>query len=342
MEIRLSWRVADMSLSSTHMRAIVMDHFGDPEVLHMAEVERPQIAPGQVIIDLDYAAVNPADWKARRGWLAQYFEYHFPFILGFDGAGTVAQVGEGVTHVAVGDRVVTACNQGRGEHGTYAAQVRADAERVVRLPDGVDSIAGAALPTAGMTSYAAVIDIGKVKPGQHVLINGGAGGCGSYAIRLACLAGAKVAATCGPANIDYVKRLGALPIDYRAGSVGRQVQAFASEGIDLLVDTVGQGTLIEAVAWMRPGGIIAPIVTLVAEEQGYDAAAATQRGVSIHPTMSLFPDQPRQLAALVGHLARGNFADIALTTMPLSAAGDAHSIIEQGHVRGKILLDISR
>src|SRR5690349_19260927 len=119
------------------MQAMVLDHFGGPEVLHMATLERPCAAPRGVIVQVAYAGVNPADWKTREGWLAQFFEYQFPFVLGFDAAGVVAELGEGVTDLAIGDRVVTASNMGRGERGTYAQYVASDRERVVKLPDWV-------------------------------------------------------------------------------------------------------------------------------------------------------------------------------------------------------------
>ena len=120
------------------MRAMVLDSFGGPEVLHMAEIERPRAAPGNVIVQVAYASVNPADWKAREGWLARYFEYQFPFVVGFDAAGIVAEVGEGVTELKVGDRVVTASNQGLGERGSYAEYVASAVERLLRpvLPPG--------------------------------------------------------------------------------------------------------------------------------------------------------------------------------------------------------------
>lgn len=321
------------------MQAMVLNRFGGPEVLEMATIERPLADPGQVVVRVAYAGVNPADWKAREGWLSRYFQYQFPFVVGFDAAGIVAAIGEGVTGLAVGDRVVTASNQGKGERGSYAQYVRSDRERVVKLPDHVPLQDAAALPTAAITAWEAVFDVGGTKAGQHVLVNGGAGGTGGFAVQLAKMAGAKVAATCGPANLDYVRGLGAdLAIDYREGKVREAVAAWAPEGVDLVVDTVGQGSLLDSVEMVRPGGIVAPIGTLIADEPMPDPARAAERGVAIVPTIANFARQERQLNALVEALADGRIRAPQIELLPLAEAGEAQRRVAAGHVRGKLLL----
>ncbi len=324
------------------MEAMVLNRFGGPEVLEIAQIERPSAGPGQVVVQVAYAGVNPADWKAREGWLQLYFQYVFPFVVGFDAAGLVAEVGEGVTGLAVGDRVVTASNQGKGERGSYAEYVLSDRERVVKLPDHVSLRDAASIPTAAITAWEAVFDVGGTKAGQHVLVNGGAGGTGGFAVQLAKMAGAKVAATCGPANLDYVRSLGAdLAIDYRQGDVRAQVAAWAPDGVDLVVDTVGQGTLLDSIEMVRPGGIVAPIGTLIADEPMPDAARAAELGVSIIPTIANFARQERQLNALVEALGTGKIKAPAIEILPLAQAGEAHHRVQDGHVRGKILLAVN-
>ena len=324
------------------MKAMVLDQFGGPEVLHMAEIERPEATPGQVVVQVAYASVNPADWKAREGWLAQYFQYQFPFVVGFDAAGVVAAVGEGVTGLAVGDRVVTPGNQGLGERGSYAEYVRSAAERVIPLPANVSFAQAATLPTAGMTAWKAVFDNGRAGPGQKVVVNGGAGGTGSFAIQLAARAGARVAATCSHHNADYVRSLGAeLAIDYRKGGVVAAVREWAPEGVDLIVDTVGQGSLLDGMEAVKNGGVIAPIATMIQNEPMPDAARAAACGVRVVPTMSTFPNQPRQLRALVAGLADASLRTPDMTVMPLANAAEAHRQIAAGHVRGKILLAVA-
>ncbi len=324
------------------MKAMVLDRFGGPEVLHMAEIERPEATPGQVVVQVGYASVNPADWKSREGWLAQYFQYQFPFVVGFDAAGVVAQVGEGISGLKVGDRVVTPGNQGLGERGSYAEYVRSAAERVIPLPASVSLQQAATLPTAGMTAWKAVLDLGQAGPGKRVAVNGGAGGTGSFAIQLAKMAGAQVAATCSPRNFDYVRALGAdHVIDYRAGGVVEALRAWAPDGLDLIVDTVGQGTFVDTIETLKRGGIICPIGTLIADETPYDPARAAAAGVSVLPTVSDFESQPRQLAGLVDALAAGRIRAPEFTVMPLAEAGEAQRHVAAGHVRGKILLEIN-
>ncbi|MBP8231386.1 MAG: NADP-dependent oxidoreductase [Rhizorhabdus sp.] len=321
---------------------MVLNRFGGPEVLELAQIERPRAGPGQVVVQVAYAGVNPADWKAREGWLQLYFQYVFPFVVGFDAAGLVAEVGEGVTGLAVGDRVVTASNQGKGERGSYAQYVLSDRERVVKLPDHVALRDAASIPTAAITAWEAVFDVGGTKAGQHVLVNGGAGGTGGFAVQLAKMAGAKVAATCGPANVDYVRSLGAdLAIDYRQGDVRAQVAAWAPDGVDLVVDTVGQGTLLDSIEMVRRGGIVAPIGTLIADEPMPDPARAAELGVAIVPTIANFARQERQLNALVDAMGAGKIKAPAIEILPLAQAGEAHRRIQDGHVRGKILLAVN-
>jgi len=324
------------------MKAMVLDRFGGPEVLRMGEIERPSAAPGGVVVQVAYAGVNPADWKARGGWLSRYFNYQFPVVVGFDAAGVIAEVGEGVTGFKVGDRVVTASNQGRGERGSYAEFVASDQERVALLPDSVSLRDAAALPTAGMTAWETVFEVGRTTAGMKVLVNGGSGGTGGFAVQLAKMAGANVAATCGPANLDYVRGLGAdLVINYREGSVLEAVRAWAPEGVDLVIDTVGQGTLLNSIEMVRRGGVVAPIATLIADEPMPDAARVEELGVRVVPTTSTFANQERQLKALVEALAAGHIRAPEITVLPLAEAAEAQRRVAAGHVRGKILLQVS-
>lgn len=324
------------------MKAMVLDRFGGPEVFRLADIEKPEATPGNVVVQIAYASVNPADWKAREGWLARYFDYQFPFVVGFDAAGIVAEVGEGVTHVKVGDRVVTPGNQGIGERGSYAEFVRAARERVIPLPDSISLRDAATLPTAGMTAWQATLDPAPLGPDSVVVVNGGAGGTGSFAIQLAKIAGAKVATTCSPHNFDYVRSLGAdFAVNYREGDVFAALQEWAPQGFDLAVDTVGQGTFVGVLPIMKRGGIVTPIGTLIADEATIDPQAAAASGVTVIPTVSAFPEQPRQLRGLVDALASGKIRVPEITELPLVEAGEAQRRVQEGHVRGKIVLAVN-
>ncbi|MDB5397925.1 MAG: alcohol dehydrogenase [Rhodospirillales bacterium] len=324
------------------MRAMVIHGFGGPEVLVPGEIEIPVPGPGEVLIRVAYASVNPADWKAREGWLSRYFEYKFPFVVGFDAAGLIAGVGEGVTDYKIGDRVVTSSNQGIGERGSYAEYLKVVTDRVSHIADSVDFATAASIPTAAVTSWEGLFGTGDLKPGQTVLINGGAGGMGSFAIQFAKNAGVKVAVTCGPKNIDYVKSLGAdLAIDYRSQDVLEAVLAWAPGGVDVIMDTVGQGSLQDGIAMTKPGGIIAPIGTLIPDEPQFDAVAAEKRNVRIVPTMSNRMKAGDYMRHIVDLFGKGVFRAPELTGMPLEQADEAHRMVKDGHVRGKIVLHVA-
>lgn len=324
------------------MRAMVMDRFGGPEVLHMGEIERPKASPGNVVIRVAYASVNPADWKCVDGWLSQYFEYRFPFVVGFDAAGVIAEVGKGVTDFKVGDRVVTSSNLGIGERGSYAEYVRSDVARVAKLADTVDFQTAAAIPTAAITSWEGLYDVFKLKAGQTILINGGAGGCGSYAILFAKHTGARIAATCGPANLEYVRELGAeRVINYRSEYVLDSVRTWAPDGVDFVLDTVGQGTLKDGLKMVKRGGTLGFIATLIKDEPLFDPAEAKDLGVNLAYVMSSHERSGRQLGEIVNLYNQGKLKAPALEVLKLEQAGEAQSRVKNGHVRGKILLKVA-
>ncbi len=324
------------------MRAMVINGFGGPEVLHPEEIPTPAPQAGEVLIRIAYASVNPADWKCREGWLAQFFDYKFPFVVGFDAAGVIAGVGEGVTQYKIGDRVITSSNQGLGENGSYAEYLTVAIDRVAPMADSLDFATGASIPTAAVTSWEGLFGTGDLKAGQTVLINGGAGGMGSFAIQFAKHVGAKVAVTCGPKNLDYVKTLGAdLAIDYRSQNVLETVLAWAPGGVDVIMDTVGQGTLPDGIAMTKPGGVIAPIGTLIVDEPMFDPAEAAKRNVRVVHTMSNRVKAGDQLRTIGDLYNQGVFRAPELTILPLEEAGEAHRRVKDGHVRGKILLHVA-
>ena len=324
------------------MRAMAINSFGDPDVLRQADIPVPTPQPGEVLIRVAYSGVNPADWKTCAGWLSQFFEYKFPFVVGFDAAGVIAGVGEGVTQYKVGDRVVTSSNQGIGENGSYAEYLKVAIDRVAPLAGSVDFKTAASIPTAAVTSWEALYGSGDLRAGQSVLVHGGAGGMGSFAIQFAKHTGARVAATCGPANVDYVKSLGAdRAIDYRSENVLDAVLAFAPGGVDLIVDTVGQGTLPDAIKATKPGGVIAPIGTLIQNEPMADPVEAEKRGVRLIYTMSNRVKAGDQLRTIVGLYNQGVFKAPHLTELQLEQAAEALQRVKDGHVRGKIVLKVA-
>ncbi len=325
------------------MRAMVIETFGGPQVLHWAELPKPQPGPGEVLVRVAFAGVNPADCKTREGMLSRYFNNRFPFVLGFDLAGMVEAVGAGVTAWQPGDRVFGMSRQGQGGDGSYAEYTTAYAAMLARVPDSLALSEAAAMPTAGTTAYGGLVDAGGLRAGQTVLINGGAGGVGSIGIQIAKSLGARVAVTCSAANVDYVKSLGAdLAIDYRAGDLPSALRSWAPEGVDLVLDAVGLETLLpSATAIVKKGGSYVEIETLAPSASAAQVAEAARHGVRIVSNMIAIARLPDHLAALAGLISQGGIVRMpALELMPLGEARSAHERIARRQVRGKIVLDV--
>lgn len=324
------------------MRAIAIDGFGGPEVLRLADLPKPMPGPGEVLVKVAYAGVNPADWKARQGRLARYFDYRFPFVLGFDLSGAVEAVGAGVEGLAPGDRVFGMSRQGQGEQGAYAEYCLAWPMMLAPVPAGMSLAEAAGLPVPGVTAYGGLIDAGELKAGHTVLVNGGAGGVGSLAIQIARAVGARVAATCSARNADYVRSLGAeRAIDYAKEDVVAAVRDWSGGGVDLVLDAVGLGTLLpHATELVKPGGRFVEIETLISQASEAEIAAAAQQDVRILSNMVAVMRQPEHLAGLARLCAEGRVRPAPTETLPLADAAEAHRRVESGHVRGKIVLRV--
>lgn len=324
------------------MMAMVIDRFGGPEVFRMAEVETPKPARGQVLIRNKFAGVNPADWKCREGMLAKYFEYKFPFIVGFDASGVIEEVGPDVTAFKPGDWVLTSSDQGLGDWGSYAELVRASVERVFLMPPQIDFAEAATVPVPGATAWGALMDVGAATRNQTVFINGGAGGVGSFLIQLAAWLKSRIATTCRPNNASYVQSLGAeLAIDYSTEDVLAALRRFAPEGIDLVIDAIGLGSLpADSARVVKRGGKIVSIETLVQDIGAFDTGVAARCGVELTCNMVAAERIPQHLAAITTAIAEGGIRPLPYEVMKLRNAGAAHERVKAGHVRGKIVLEI--
>lgn len=325
------------------MKAMIIEELGGPEVLKLTEVPTPEPGPGEVLIRVACAGVNPADWKDREGRTAIFFTIEFPYIIGFDAAGIVAKVGPGVTEARVGEQVITNSDHGQGRWGTYAEYVIASEDRVAPLPKSLDFAQSAAIPVAALSGWQALFDKGNLKAGQSVLIHGASGGVGSFAIQFAKWAGAKVATTCSSENIDYVKGLGAdRAIDYRSENINDAVRAWAPEGVDLVFDVVGLGTLPNAQDLLRSGGILVNIITLVDDgDIEADTQAAAARGLTkiIHFLNDV--GSGAQLKEIGELIDQGQVRMPPVQVFPLEEAAHVHQLIETGHVRGKLVLKVA-
>ena len=292
-----------------------MHETGGPEVLRWEEVEPPEPDEGEVLTRVHAASVNPADWKARRG----FRETALPAVLGYDASGTVEL--SRTEHFAEGDEVF-----GRAASGSYAEFATAPAGAIAKKPEGLSHEQAAAIPVAGLTAWQVLFDRGRLERGQTALIAGAAGGVGHFAVQFARNAGARAIGTGSSRNRDFVLGLGAAEyVDYT-----QQEVADAVSDVDVAFDTVGGETTASLVPTVRQGGILVTIAGAPPEE------AAKERGVRAELLItSPSPDQLATIADLVA--ARDVHVEIA-EVIPITEIQRAHELSESGHTRGKLVL----
>lgn len=235
------------------MKAYLLTHYGKPLELH--DVPNPVVGPGEVVIDVAAVSLNPVDAALAGGALRAFVPLDLPARLGFDVAGTVSAVGDGVTHLAVGDRVMSRADQ--AHMGTFAERVAVDASVVVRTPAVLSDAEAASLPLTAVTAWQALVTRGHLEAGQKVLVHAGAGGVGTMAIQIAHHLGAEVATTVSTRNVDYVRTLGADVV------IDRRAQDFSEvlSGYDLVVDGVGASNVAHSLRVLRPGGTVVGLST---------------------------------------------------------------------------------
>jgi NADPH:quinone reductase-like Zn-dependent oxidoreductase len=300
------------------MKAARFSQFGGPDVLEIVDLPDPHPGPGQVRIAVRAAGVNASDWKKRQGLM----DPDLPQTLGYEAAGVVDELGEGVADVAVGDRVF-----GFSADGAAQAEL-AVLSAYAPIPPSLDFVTAAALPAAVETATRALDQLG-VGAGRTLLINGASGSVGSAAVQLAVARGARVIGTASPANHDYLRALGAEPIAYGEGLAGR-VRALAPDGVDWALDVAGSGVLPELI---RLAGGAEQVVTIADFVGAQDHGVRFSRG-----------DTGRALHALAeigGLVESGRFALPATQTFPLADIVAAHRIGEASQARGKLVLLIS-
>jgi NADPH:quinone reductase-like Zn-dependent oxidoreductase len=306
-------------------RAVQYRRYGGPEVLEVVEREDPVPGEGQVRLAVRAAAVNPLDWKLRGGAMASDDAPPEPRVPGFDVAGVVEAVGEGVTDLAVGDEVL-----GKSTGGAYAEKALAAARALARKPAEVSWEVAAALPTGVTTAYRA-LDLLGLGEGDHtgttLVVDGASGAVGTFAVQVAVARGVTVIGTASEARQEEVRALGATPVVYGAGLADR-VRAVAPQGVDLGFDTAGKGALDDLVELTG-----SPDRTLTIA----DYAGAQRLGVTFSSTGD--PDaEARALAEAVALVAEGRLRPTAVVTYPLEEAGKAQDDNQHGRVPGKLVL----
>lgn len=312
------------------MRAIRMHVRGGPEVLRLEQVPIPVPSAGEVRIRVVAAGVNPIDWKIREGAYGSPKQpFEVPRIPGFDVAGTLDTLGEGVTEFRAGDAVIASLQNAK--QGGYAEYVVVSAADIAHKPKEWTFEQAAGLPTVGVTTWRFLVEQGALQKGERVLVQGGAGGVGSIGVQVAKAYGAHVIATSSAGNFDYLKSIGADElIDYTAGPF----EARVAPPVDIVFDTVGGEVAKRSIAVVRPGG---RLVTIAALPDAAACAAAQIRCVGATPRAGAFGPELAQVVALADE---GKLAVNVERVFPLDQAAAAQELNRQGHVRGKIVIRV--
>ena len=307
------------------MKAMLLTGHGGIEMMRYGDAPDPKAGPGEVVVDVHAASINGADPKVRRGG-GRYTLSQFPHILGRDFSGVVNAVGQGVSDLKIGDAVFGVCDQ--GQEGAYAEKIAIKAALVAKKPDTLSHDAAAALGLISLTALTAIEDTAKLKKGETILIQGGAGGVAGFAVQLAKHIGAHVIATASANNLAYVRGLGAdQVIDYNA-------EDFTKIGpvCDVVFDTVGGAVRAGCYKVLKPGG---RLVWIAPAPDGFK--------VPRNDVQTLRPDVQRDRAHLermLALLAAGAMKVPAITRYRLADAAKAHEVSEGRHLRGKLVLEV--
>ena len=302
------------------MKAALISAHGGPEVLHYGDAADPVPGPGEVVVDIHAATVNAADYKVRLG---EYGKKNFPYILGRDFSGIVSALGEGVSDLKLGDAVFGVTDQGK--EGAYAEKIAIKAAIVAKKSPKLSHEEAAAMALTSLTAIWAIEDTAKLKRGERILIQGGAGGVAGFAIQLAKYIGAEVITTASARNHDYVKKLGAdRVIDYQKEDFARSVS-----DCDVVFDTVGGEVRAGCYQVLKPGG---RLVWIAGAPEGFKVPRGDVE--TLRPAVSRDRAHLERMNALVD---AGAVWPPAITRYKLQDAAEAHRVSESRHLQGKLV-----
>ncbi len=314
------------------MRAMRINKFGGPEVFEEVEVEKPSPKPNELLVKVYATSINPVDFKLRQS--GSWAGLEPPVILGYDAAGVVEEVGAGVEDFQVGDEVYYTPEIFGNQHGTFAEYNTVEANIVTHKPKNLSFNEAASIPLAGGTAWEAIVRQGLVEAGETVLIHG-VGGVGSFAVQMAIASGARVIAVCSDYMVDQVRAYGAIPINYKSEDFVERVNELTDgDGVDLVVDTVGKDTLTKCIPLTKRYG---RMVSIVGTSTGFQGAGP--RNITVH---FLFLARERFILERLKTLSeREQIVPLIDSVMDLSEVGDAQRRLEQGGVKGKIVLKVA-
>jgi len=309
--------------AEARMRVMQFDHYGPPDVFYSADVERPQPGAGEVLMEIKAIGTNPADTYGRNGKYAQRGPGKFPRVVGLDAAGVVAAVGEGVTDLRTGDRVVASTKT--GSYATYALALARDC---AKLPEGVDYATAAALPCAALTGVQLIEEaLPRLQSGQTVLVTGATGSVGRFAVYAARAKGVRVVAAVRPAYMDEARALGA------EKAISTDADPPADLRVDHVVDTIGGKVAARLCQALVPGGSIITSVTSPSGGAGIDP-----EGLPAKPERWQYHHDGKRLGQLVNDVKMGKVSMPIAQRLPLADAAEAHRLMEKGGAGGKFIL----
>ena len=314
------------------MRAVVLKGFGGLEMLEERDLPVPEPGPGEVLVRNLAVAVNPVDAKIRAA--GRWAGVEPPFVLGYDAAGVVAKVGPGVKDLKEGDEVYYTPEIFGNPPGTDAADTPVPAGTAAKKPKNLSFAEAAAIPLAGGTAWEAVVRRLAVRPGETVLVMGGAGGVGSFAVQFAKAAGAYVIATASAENLPVLKELGAdLTLDYRGPWAEEVLKATEGQGVDAAFETAGESLVERVIPVVRPFGRIATILPPQGNLSGLYTKNQTLYGVFL-------TRERKRLLEMRPLFERGLARPLIAEVLPFSLENlrKAHARMDSGHGRGKIVL----
>ncbi|MFF2447863.1 NADP-dependent oxidoreductase [Neobacillus sp. NPDC058068] len=303
------------------MEAVLYHQFGDPDVMKVAQLKRPEPQEGEVLVRIHASGVLPIDWKLRQGWIPM--PVRFPVIPGSAFAGIIEKVGANVTEFEVGQKVF-----GRSSNGTYATYTTVSTDTIALKPESIGFEEAAVISGGATTAWQVLINDGNVTAQDRVLIHGAAGGVGLFAVQFAKWKGAYVTATAGPANVDFVYSIGAdTVIDYTSTQFEKVVH-----DMDFVFDTVGGETLERSWNVIKQGGTLISIAGQPSLER------AQEENVKLIKPSRLFAK--KDLEAIARLMDEGKVKGYVGQRFSLQEAVKAHELSQRGHGRGRIILSL--
>jgi len=313
------------------MKALAINEFGGRDKLQLMDLPVPKIRAGEILVKVKAAGVNPVDWKMREGYLKDLFPHEFPVILGWDAAGVVEKLGNGVTRFKKGDEIFAYCRKPIVHGGAYAEYIVLEEEHAAIKPKNISFEEAASIPLAALTAYQSLFDAAKLQPEESILIHAAAGGVGGFGVQLAKDHGSIVWGTASGHNKKYVQNLGASEIvDYTLEDFRQAIRSHHPDGVDAVFDCVGGEVLQKSIDIVKPGG---RLISIVDDPTGLARSDVHKEFVFVAPNSV-------QLTELAIMVEQGRLKTHLSQVFPFNQeeARKALELSESGHTRGKMVL----